>query len=1382
MVGMISASAREEVLSLFNSFKFAIDVPSKLDFVRRLKEALLQRDSSLMPEFIHRLLELQPDRSSPIRKALAEYVFSLVFEIFSSFACFVDSLRSQWSFLSRYRSLWCGFVFLSDGIVFSFTNRVNIMLTVSKYGLLVYFSMFGEIGLIFTEFVPEIVPVLIAYLKDDTPAVARQAITSGTYLFRSILEKVAIQGLHSSELDELHKTSWGWMLKFKDTLHSIAFQPGRDGIRLLSVKFVEAMVLLFTPDPNTSSEIPSIRTSNVKIEGFNISCVKGSHPVLKLGDLSIEAGQSLDSLLDLLRFPKVKSLSNSMMIVLINSLSAIAKKRPAFYGRILPVLLGLDPPISVIKGVRFAGVHHVLKISFLSCLKCTHQGAVPWRDRLVGALKEMEVGELAKQVDLHDVMLSGSIEDRTGKEHSAKEKLSTETFDPVEVDAGKKRSVIQEVDDLAQNGGVSGKRYRSTPTLSSDSNGDRPNLDQGGVSTIGSTSSSVDGDGGHVQQLVAMFGALVAQGEKAVGSLEIIISSISADLLAEVVMANMRHLPSTCPNAEEDDEPIVANGSVSSTVGGKVLALQSSLLGSEESALPGMFLELASLFSAQPPTTDYTNLEVENPAANSSIQTRIDDVTEAIAADGGPFHSIDNESMSVLSEASVGIQESEIPGLDAVIHSDRIAEAFDATQITSTVLEAANVDLLSSLDKPDLPSLGSIPTDRSEELSPSLAVSDSNSASVPPTSVVLSSQYVLPKMSAPVINLSDDQKDHLQKTAFIRIIEGYKQISVAGGSRVRFSLLAYLAVKYPLELDPWKLLQEHILSDYLNHEGHELTLRVLYRLYGEAEQEHDFFSSTTATSVYETFLLIVAETLRDSFPPSDKSLSRLFSEVPYLPKSAFKLLESLCSPGKMEKADKEIQSGDRVTQGLSAVWSLILLRPSIRDTCLKIALQSAVHHLEEVRMKAIRLVANKLYPIACITQQIEDFASETLHSILKNQAMERKDANGSTLEIVKDSDLEGPSDLPHTAPMEVSSDSNHALSASSASSLLVSEAQRCMSLYFALCTKKHSLFRQIFVIYKSIPKAVTEAVHRHIPILVRTIGASPELLAIISDPPTGSESLLMQVLQILTEGTIPSPELVSAVKRLYDSKLKDVEVLIPILSSLPKDEVLSVFPSLVNLPLDKFQVALTHILQGQPHSGPVLTPAEVLIAVNGIDPDRDGIPLKKVTDACNACFEQRNVFTQQVLAKVEQTPLPLLFMRTVLQAIGAFPALVDFIMEILSRLVTKQIWKYPKLWVGFLKCTQLTKPQSFGVLLQLPSAQLENALSRIPALKAPLIAHASQPNIRPTLPRSTLVVLGIVNDSQTSSQLPTLTPQAPDASNSAADGATEKTRESSTAS
>jgi hypothetical protein len=35
-------------------------------------------------------------------------------------------------------------------------------------------------------------------------------------------------------------------------------------------------------------------------------------------------------------------------------------------------------------------------------------------------------------------------------------------------------------------------------------------------------------------------------------------------------------------------------------------------------------------------------------------------------------------------------------------------------------------------------------------------------------------------------------------------------------------------------------------------------------------------------------------------------------------------------------------------------------------------------------------------------------------------------------------------------------------------------------------------------------------------------------------------------------------------------------------------------------------------MQGSSHSGTMLSPAEVLIAIHGIDPDRDGIPLKKV--------------------------------------------------------------------------------------------------------------------------------------------------------------------------
>lgn len=42
---------------------------------------------------------------------------------------------------------------------------------------------------------------------------------------------------------------------------------------------------------------------------------------------------------------------------------------------------------------------------------------------------------------------------------------------------------------------------------------------------------------------------------------------------------------------------------------------------------------------------------------------------------------------------------------------------------------------------------------------------------------------------------------------------------------------------------------------------------------------------------------------------------------------------------------------------------------------------------------------------------------------------------------------------------------------------------------------------------------------------------------------------------------------------------------------------------------------------------------------------------------------------------------------------------------------------------------------AYVIVFQLPPAQLENALKRTAALKAPLVAHASQPDIRSSLPR-----------------------------------------------
>ncbi|XP_050236923.1 uncharacterized protein LOC126686734 isoform X2 [Mercurialis annua] len=1325
MVGM-TINSRDRLVSLLKS---SIDKSSKLEILRQLKNNLQENDadSSSLADFLPRLFELTSDQYSPVRKCVTEII--------------------------------------------------------------------GEIGTKHVEFVPEIVPVLVSILEDSTPAVARQAITCALNLFRSTLYKLAIKGLYTSELDDALQLSWSSMLEFKEKIYSIAFQPGSGGVRLLALKFVEAVILLYTPDPNGPSEPPSHEGETLE---FNITWFRGGHPVLNVGDLSVEASKKVGLLLDQLRFPTLKSLNNLVIVVLINSLATIANKRPPYYGRILSVLLGLGSTGSDTEIMRASGANLALKNAFLTCLKCIHPGAAPWRDRLIGALSKMKAGGLTDEALRLISKNTGSTEEEEVSTPARDRENTTEVLDGVHSKLRRKRSGAEENIEVAEDDNMSGKRVKQMHSVSDECTKElntNITVSQNDISPDGPTEDET----GPVQQLVAMFGALVAQGEKAVGSLEILISSISADLLAEVVMANMRYLPVSHSRAEGGDESL-ANMTI---VGSNSQAKYPSSFLTNVLFLSTSFPQIASRLNTIQSASSDVELTSQGQEEHHVASTVDRDVVYAKISQAGnevlpsdlaaPSNVISSAmELDVPSDIQdIGNLESEIPGLDSCARNDGLSETMGASSMVSTDIEDVNQDQVTSLDgSSNMDILPAISTERSEELSPKAAVVDSNSQiSSTAVSVGVPCTVVLPKMSAPVVDLAEEQKDELQILSFKHIVEAYKQIATSGGSQVRFSLLACLGVEFPSELDPWKLLQEHILSDYVNHEGHELTLRVLYRLFGEVEEDRDFFSSTTAASVYETFLCTIAETLRDSFPPSDKSLSRLLGEAPYLPKSVLNLLESLCCPGNCDKAEKDFQSGDRVTQGLSIMWSLILMRPPIREVCLKIALQSAVHHLEEVRMKAIRLVANKLYPISSIAQKIEDFAKEKLLSTVNNDCTEIIDLEGSVIEAQKDSSKEKPSN-DHKSASPTSKDicdTHQAHTAPSVSSLSIAEAQRCMSLYFALCTKKHSLFREIFVIYKSASKELKQAAHRHIPILVRTMGSSPELLEIISDPPSGSEDLLLQVIQTLTDGAVPSSELLFTIRKLYDSKLKDIEILIPVLPFLPKDEVLQTFTHLVNLPPDKFQVALSRVLQGSPHSGPVLGPAEVLIAIHGIDPEKDGIPLKKVTDACNACFEQRQMFTQQVIAKVlnqlvEQIPLPLLFMRTVLQAIGAFPALVEFIMEILSRLVSKQIWKYPKLWVGFLKCAFLTKPQSFSVLLQLPPPQLENALNKTAALKAPLVAHASQPHIKASLPRSTRVVLGIDSDQDTSSQAQTSQAQTGDTSNSEKEVLTEKSKESSSAS
>lgn len=96
----------------------------------------------------------------------------------------------------------------------------------------------------------------------------------------------------------------------------------------------------------------------------------------------------------------------------------------------------------------------------------------------------------------------------------------------------------------------------------------------------------------------------------------------------------------------------------------------------------------------------------------------------------------------------------------------------------------------------------------------------------------------------------------------------------------------------------------------------------------------------------------------------------------------------------------------------------------------------------------------------------------------------------------------------------------------------------------------------------------------------------------------------------------------------------------------------------------------------------------------------DRSPLRLLT-ATNLCFAERNVYTSEVLAVVmqqlmEQSPLPMLLMRTVIQSLTMYPRLGGFVMNILSRLIMKQVTRPTTLGSQAGDCRRMRCPETWG--------------------------------------------------------------------------------------
>ncbi|XP_063287801.1 symplekin [Pelobates fuscus] len=543
--------------------------------------------------------------------------------------------------------------------------------------------------------------------------------------------------------------------------------------------------------------------------------------------------------------------------------------------------------------------------------------------------------------------------------------------------------------------------------------------------------------------------------------------------------------------------------------------------------------------------------------------------------------------------------------------------------------------------------------------------------------------------------LTDTQIASLKLGAVRRILQAERSVSSSGSSQMRIKVLARLVTRLDTSMKAEVLC--HFMSDTRGRL--ELALAWLFQEYCE-------YLSSGDDEGYQECLIGILTGLQERPDQKDGIFTKVVLEAPLLTDAALDVIRKYC------------EDEGRSYLGMSTLRDLILTRPARQFQYLHLLLDLSSHEKDKVRQQSL-LFIKRMYDKESLRQYIEKFALNFLQLLVH--------PNPPSILFGADKDTEV------AAPWTEDT------------------VKQCLYLYLALLPQNHKLIHELASVYTEATADIKRTVLRVIETPIRGMGMnSPELLLLVENCPKGAETLVTRCLHILTDKAPPSPELVKRVRDLYQKRLPDVRFLIPVLNGLDKKEVIQALPKLIKLNPIVVKEVFNRLL-GTQHGElsstmSPLTPGDLLVALHNIDSSK--CDMKSVIKATNLCFASRSVYTSEVLAVVLQqlmdaTPLPMLLMRTVIQALGMYPRLGGFIMNILTRLIYKQVWKYPKVWEGFIKCCQRTKPQSFSVLLQLPPPQLLSVLQTCPDLRDPLLAHVRTftPHQLAHVPQSIMAIL-----------------------------------------
>ncbi|KAF9054369.1 Symplekin tight junction protein C terminal-domain-containing protein [Panaeolus papilionaceus] len=472
---------------------------------------------------------------------------------------------------------------------------------------------------------------------------------------------------------------------------------------------------------------------------------------------------------------------------------------------------------------------------------------------------------------------------------------------------------------------------------------------------------------------------------------------------------------------------------------------------------------------------------------------------------------------------------------------------------------------------------------------------------------------------------------------------------------------------------------------------------------------------------YESWLNHIMTGYQNVLDGKDKTFSRFLLDLPSVPGGVLDLLRDFCV---------DSSNSDRLQVGFLTLRGFVMQRPALRIEALNVLLELTTHSEKRTRAAAINTVKLWVPNHHPIWSMIRQFALQMLRKLQLGKPPSKEKETEEDEDEDEDTDMD---DLVHTPylPERIELPAQKP------------QVLQHLELLFALCVKVPELLDDIFESYTKMDETVQEAIQDLITALIRSLGSShAKLLTILRKCPEGAESLALRVLTIFTENGRPSAPLVALVKGLINERNLDARFLIPIIAEMDKADIMkhlprivsslngqaenknlvrSVFGSIVTTPPQTFGSVTSNLPRVR--QSELLTPAELMVLLH--DSEKE-IGRKSAIEAIGICFSMTDVFRSEVLAVVmqqimDEPVLPVLFLRTVIQAVTTYKSLVGFVSTtLLSRLITKKIWTNPPLWEGFIWCAKVIAPASFGALLQLPKDQLRELVDKQPSLKSGL--------------------------------------------------------------